>query len=132
MKALVLAMTLMATSEEAAIRAAIEHYFRAHATGEGTHLLQAFRPELRMMWVKDGALQSRTRDEFIAGFSGKPAEDEAQRKRTIEMIDVTGNAAVAKLKLDYPKTTLTDYFALLKVDGEWKVVNKIFHGEPKK
>ncbi len=132
MKALVLAMTLMATNDEAAIRAAIEQYFRAHATGDGTHLLQPFRPELRMMWVKDGALQMKTRDEFIAGFSGKPADDEAQRKRTIEMIDVTGNAAIAKLKLDYPKTTLTDYFALLKIEGEWKVVNKIFHGEPKK
>ena len=119
-------------NEEAAVRAAIEHYFRAHATGDGKHLLQAFRPELHMMFVREGALQMKTRDEFIAGFSGKPADDEAQRKRTIEMIDVTGNAAVAKLKLDYPKTTLTDYFTLLKIGGEWKVVNKIFHAEPKK
>lgn len=133
MTALVLAMTLMATSgEEAAIRTTIEHYFRAHATGNGQHLLQAFRPELHMMFVRDGALQMKTRDEFIAGFSGKPADDEAQRKRTIEMIDVTGNAAIAKIKLDYPRATLTDYFTLLKIDGEWKVVNKIFHSEPKK
>jgi len=132
MKAFVLAMTLMATSDEAAIRATIEHYFRAHATGDGTHLLQAFRPELHMMFVRDGAFQQKTRDEFIAGFSGKPADDEAQRKRTIEMIDVTGNAAVAKIKLDYPRATLTDYFTLLKIDGEWKIVNKIFHSQPKK
>jgi len=74
-------------NEEAAVRAAIEHYFRAHATGDGKHLLQAFRPELHMMFVREGALQMKTRDEFIAGFSGKPADDEAQRKRTIEMID---------------------------------------------
>lgn len=132
MKALVLAMTLMSTSgEEAAIRATIEHYFRAHATGNGQHLLQAFRPELHMMFVRDGAFQQKTRDEFIAGFSGKPADDEAQRKRTIEMIDVTGNAAVAKIRLDYPKVTFTDYFTLLKVNGEWKIVNKIFHSVPK-
>jgi hypothetical protein len=133
---LALALPLFAAaapaSEEAAIRATIEHYLRAHATGDGKHLLQAFRPELHMMFVRDGALQMKTRDEFIAGFSGKPADDEAQRKRSIEMIDVTGNAAVAKLKLDYPKTTLTDYFTLLKIGGEWKVVNKIFHAEPKK
>jgi hypothetical protein len=132
MKALLLAMTLMSTSgEEAAIRTTIEHYFRAHATGDGSHLLKAFQPELHMMWVKDGAFQQRTRDEFIAGFSGKPAPDEAQRKRTIEMIDVTGNAAVAKIRLDYPKVTFTDYFTLLKVNGEWKIVNKIFHNVPK-
>ena len=82
-----------------------------------------------MMFVRDNAFMMRTRDEYISGFSGKPAEDEAQRKRSIEMIDITGNAAVAKIKLDYPKTTLTDYFSLLKVEGEWKVVNKIFHAE---
>lgn len=132
MKALVLAMTLMATSDEAAIRAAIDNYFRAHATGDGSYIAKVFHPELRMMFVRDNAFTMRTRDEYISGFSGKPAEDEAQRKRSIEMIDITGNAAVAKIKLDYPKTTLTDYFSLLKVEGEWKVVNKIFHGEPKK
>lgn len=131
MKALLLAMTLM-TTDEAAIRTAIEQYFHAHATGDGTHLLQCFRPELRMMSVRDGALQMKTRDEFIAGFPGHPADDEAQRKRTIESIDITGTAAMAKLKLDYPKVTLTDYFQLLKIDGEWKVVNKIFNAEPKK
>ena len=129
MKALVLAMTLMATSDEAAIRAAIENYFRAHATGDGTYIAKVFHPELRMMFVRDNAFMMRTRDEYISGFSGKPAEDEAQRKRSIEMIDITGNAAVAKIRLDYPKTTLTDYFSLLKVEGEWKVVNKIFHAE---
>ena len=132
MKALVLALTLMATNDDAAIRAAIDNYFLAHSTGDGTHLLKVFRPELRMTWVKDGAFQMKTRDEFVAMFSGKPADDEAQRKRTIEMIDVSGNAAIAKIKLDYPKVTFTDYFTLLKIDGEWKIVNKSFHAEPKK
>jgi hypothetical protein len=49
----------------------------------------------------------------------------------IESVDVTGNAAVAKIVLDYPTTRLTDYFTLLKVDGEWKIMNKIFYAEPK-
>jgi hypothetical protein len=26
---------------------------------------------------------------------------------------------------------LTDYMSLLKVDGEWKIVNKLFNAEPK-
>jgi len=25
----------------------------------------------------------------------------------------------------------TGYFTLLKIDGEWKIVNKSFHAEPK-
>jgi hypothetical protein len=37
-----------------------------------------------------------------------------------------------KITLAYPSATLTDYMALLKVDGEWKIVNKIFHADRKK
>ncbi len=129
--ALLFATNVFAADDDAAIRATIEHYFRAHATGDGSHLLKAFRPELNMMSARDGKFAMKTRDEFIAGFGGKPAADEAQRRREILSIDITGNAAVAKLRLDYPKVVFTDYFALLKIEGEWKVVTKIFHSEPR-
>ena len=62
---------------------------------------------------------------------GKPAEDEAKRKRSIDQIDVTGNAAMARVTLDYPSGTFTDYFVLLKVDGEWKIANKVWTRNPK-
>ena len=40
-------------------------------------------------------------------------------------IDITGIAASAKIELDYPEIFFTDYFLLLKVDGEWKIIDKI-------
>ncbi|HZB44721.1 MAG TPA: nuclear transport factor 2 family protein [Pyrinomonadaceae bacterium] len=119
-------------AEEAAVRAAIEHYFRAHATGLGEHHRKVFHPEAKLFFINDGKFAQRTSEEYIAGSPGKPAADEAQRKRTIEMIDITGDAAVAKLVLDYPNAKLTDYMSLLKIDGEWKIVNKIFTREVKK
>lgn len=118
-------------NDEAAIRAVIEQYFKSHATGDGQYIRSVFHPDLKMMFVRDNAFMMRTREEYVSGFNGKPADDEAQRKRSVLLIDITGNAAMAKLTLDYPKVTLTDYFALLKINGEWKVVNKIFNAEPK-
>ena len=47
------------------------------------------------------------------------------------MVDITGNAAIAKLRLDYPAAVLTDYMLLLKIDGRWQVVSKAFHSEPR-
>jgi hypothetical protein len=82
--------------------------------------------------MRDGKYSTRTAAEFIAGASGKPAADEAERKRRIDWIDVTGDAAVAKLTLIYPAVTFTDYMTLLKIDGEWKIVNKSFFAERKK
>lgn len=118
--------------EDAAIRAAIEHYFRGHATGDGTHFRKVFHPESKLFWIRDGAFAQRTSDEYIAGAKGTPPADEAQRKRSIEWIDVSGNAAVAKVILDYPQTRFVDYMSMLKIDGEWKIVNKTFQADPKK
>jgi len=120
------------SADEAAVRQAVNHYLLAHATGSGEHIRSVFHPELKMFFARDGQIMFRPGPEYIAGFSGKPAADEPQRKRWIESVDVTGTAAVAKVVLDYPNARLTDYFALVKAGGEWKIVNKIFHSEPKR
>ncbi|HYC59027.1 MAG TPA: nuclear transport factor 2 family protein, partial [Thermoanaerobaculia bacterium] len=86
----------------------------------------------KLFFTREGKIAQRTSEEYISGAPGKPAADEAQRKRTIDWIDVTGDAAVAKITLTYPAVTFTDYMSLLKVDGEWKIVNKLFHADRKK
>ena len=118
-------------AEEAAVRAAVSHYLQAHATGDGAHHKMVFHPESKLFWVTNGALTQRTSADYIAGSAGKPAADEAQRKRWIEKVDVTGDAAVAKVVLDYPTVVMTDYLSLLRIEGEWKIVNKIFTRAPK-
>jgi len=120
-----------ASADEAAVREAVNHYLLAHSTGDGNHIKNVFHPELKMFFARDGEIRFRPGPEYIAGFSGKPAADEAQRKRRIESVDITGTAAMAKVVLDYPQATLTDYFQLVKANGEWKIVSKIFHSEPK-
>lgn len=118
-------------SDEAGVRAAVELYFRAQATGEAEHLRRAFHPDAKLFFIRDGKFSQLTLDEFAARFTGKPQPDEAKRKRSVERIDITGNAATAKLILDYPNAKFTDYMALLKIGDEWKIVNKTFTSEPK-
>ena len=119
------------SDEEAAVRAALQHYLIAHATGDGSHHAMVFHPEAKLFWMRDDTLNTRTSADYIAGSPGKPADDEAQRRREIAMVDVTGDAAVGKIVLDYPSALITDYMSLLKIDGEWKIVNKIFTVQPK-
>ena len=117
--------------EPAGVRAPLELYIKGHATGNGDFWRQAFHPSARIEGIRDGKLFSRTIEEFAAGASGKPADDEAQRKRRIVSVEGTENAAFAKIELDYPKVKFTDYFTLLKVDGEWKIMSKVYHGQAK-
>ena len=122
------------TADEAAVRAALEHYFQGHATGDGAHMRIAFHPAARLFWSSADTLATRTSDEYIARMPGKPAADEGSgiRKRRIENIDVTGNAATGKIVLDYPDAYIVDYMSLLKTNGQWKIINKIFMTEMKK
>lgn len=117
--------------ETTAARVPLENYIQAHATGNGDFIRKAFFKDAKIMAFRDGKLLNLTTEEFAARFEGKPAADESQRKRRIESVDLTGNAGVARIVLDYPTVVLTDYMSLLKIDGEWKIVNKVFHAQPK-
>jgi hypothetical protein len=117
--------------EEAGVRAALNHYIQGHATGDGSHMKIAFHPNANLHFIRDGKYAERTSADYAAGFSGQPAADEAQRKRRIESVDIAGTAAQAKIVLEYPGVTFTDYMTLLKIDGEWKIVAKVFHAERK-
>ena len=122
-------------SEESAVRVPLENYIKAHATGNPEYARKAFHSEGNMIWIREGKYSSETFDSFIKrAFTGKPAADEGKRKegRRIEAVDITGNAAVARIVLDYPTVKFVDYMTLLKIDGEWKIVNKSFYAEPKK
>ena len=112
--------------DEAAARKPLEAYLRGHATGDAAYIRQAFLPTAHVEGIRDGKLLSWTADEYIAGFKGSPPADEGQRKRWIDSIDISGNAAMARATLDYPAGTFTDYFVLLKVDGEWTIANKVW------
>ena len=119
------------TETEAAARVPLENYIQGHATGNGEFMRKAFHTDAKVMSFRDGKMASMTAEEFASRFTGKPAADEAQRKRRIEAIEITGNAGVAKIVLEYPTVTFTDYMSLLKVGDEWKIVNKVFYAEPK-
>jgi len=118
-------------AEDAAARVPLENYLKGHATGEAEYFKKAFHPEAKLFWYRDGKLMTRTSAEYIAGAGGKPAPDEANRKRWIESVKITGNAGIAVIVLDYPTVKFVDYMSLLKIDGEWKIINKTFYSEPK-
>ena len=123
------AVAAASDSEREAVASTVQLYFQGHSTGNGDYHRQAFHPDARLFWVKSGALAQKSSAEFAAGASGKPADDEARRVRRIAAVDVSGDAAMAKVELLYPNARLVDYLSLLKIDGRWTIVNKIFHRE---
>lgn len=124
-------MTLAAQqTEQQAVRAAVAQYFRGHATGDPAEMRKAFLPTAHIEGIRDGKFTTWTAEEYSSRFTGKPAADEAARRRTIDTVDVAGTAAMVKATLVHGATTFTDYFVLLKVDGAWKIANKVYSSRP--
>jgi hypothetical protein len=120
--------------DETAIRKHIErYYFEGVRNADTAAAHRAFHPVLTMYSVRDGSLAQRTVADWLKGIAERapspPKPDDVPRR--ILSVDVTGNAAMAKLELDYPEATITDYMSLLKVDGQWTIVGKIFDRQPK-
>jgi hypothetical protein len=115
-------------AEIAGVRETVEAYLLGHATGDPAHMRRAFLPTAHIEGIREGVFTSWGLDEYCALFDGKPAPDEATRQRTIDLIQISGTAAIAAATLVHGPVTFTDYFVLLKVDGVWKIANKVYHG----
>lgn len=52
----------------------------------------------------------------------------SEAKSAIVSVDIVGNAASARIDTnDISGFCFTDFFTLLKVEGKWSVINKIYH-----
>ena len=125
------AQSAPSASDSTEVRAVLESYFRGQSTGDGSHMRPIFQPSAHLYWIREGKYAERPSEEWIASYTGTPPADEAERKRRIASIDITGNAAAAKLVSDYPTAVVTDYMSLLKTESGWKVVAKTFVVQPR-
>jgi hypothetical protein len=119
--------------DEQAIRSHIEqYYFEGVRNSDTAAAHKAFHPVAKMYFVRDGKIGERTIPDWLAAIAEhapKPARPDKYRRRILD-VDVTGSAAAAKIQLDYADAVLTDYMSLLKVDGRWVIVGKIFDRRP--
>ena len=115
-------------ADEAAIRQTVQYYFDGGRNRDSLTLRKAFHPEARMLFAREGKLVVVPIGEYITRVGSeslKPGEVDSTERKVVS-VDVVGDAAVAKLELKRPNAALTDYMSLLKVDGRWLIVNKIF------
>ena len=118
-------------SDESLVRETIQHYLHGLKFNDVESLKKAFYPDAKLFFVKkNGSLGQLTQTDWYEGFkanAGKEEEGDLQ----IASVDVTGTVASVKVEEDYPGSHYTDYVSLLKLDGEWRIVNKVFYARSK-
>ena len=119
------------SSDHKAVDAVMKKFISAYITADNTLATEVFRKDGVMIGysvARGSELLMRTGEQIAEGFNGKPAADEAKRKRTYEIVDMAENFAAVRVNLDYPGWRGVDYVVLLKVDGKWMIMSKSWTG----
>jgi hypothetical protein len=116
-------------SDYDAIRETIQHYITGGRTGN--------TDEMKLAFHKDATIFGYIGPDLFAGpiqglfnwndQNGAAAELEGR----VTSIDLVGTVATARIELEnWSGHRFTDFFTLLEVDGEWKIMNKVFYLHP--
>ena len=92
---------------------------------------EAFHQSARLQFVTDRQYSVWSLDEYLGKLPGRPADDESDRTRRVVRVQASGDMATAEVELDYPATRFVDHLTLLRIDGQWLIVNKAFQAFPK-
>ena len=137
MRSILLALALVATFSASAqaqdsdlelVAQTLNYYLEGGTNNDFATLSKAFHPTATMKFVGEEYKEVNALEFFEKGMKPGPPQD---RQTRIVSVSVTGNAAHAQLEIEYSTFMFVDYMNLLKIDGEWKIVGKIFYRKMK-
>lgn len=110
-----------------------------HNIGDLEKIDQGFHPGFVLVGInKDNSMWKYPIYSWKEGITKKLKEETLPKSEEdlivckYPMIDVTGNAAIAKIELYQNEELIyTDYLSLYKIDNNWKIVNKIYSSHKK-
>ncbi len=111
------------------IQTVVSYYLDGATNGDSVMFSKAFVPDGQMRFMRNDTLFNVSLKDFMARMRNTGVK--LERKTKIESIQVFGNAATAKLTIEYPTFYFHDIMSLLKTNNGWKIVSKIFYREEK-
>ncbi len=116
-------------TDHEAITKIIHQYLDGAMSGRGDDMRPAFHEDATIFgYVGPDLFAGPIQNLFTWNDENGPATELQSR---IDSIDVVGTIATVRLELDnWTGHRFTDMFTLLKLDDEWKIMNKVFHLYP--
>lgn len=113
-------------AEYEAIARSVQHYIDGARAGSGATMEVAFHDDAQIFgFASDGLFAAPIQELFDRVDKTGPAPDTQARIASIEIADTV---ATVRLELDqWAGRRFTDFFTLLKIDGTWTIMNKVFH-----
>ncbi|MFD1295049.1 MULTISPECIES: nuclear transport factor 2 family protein [Lysobacter] len=113
---------------EHALRALAQVYFDAAYDMDAEQFQTIFHPSSAVTRIgDDGEVGVMPIETWLSGVRNATAPRKLglERKDEVVAVDVSDDLALVKLKLQMPPRYFTDLLSCLKVQGNWKIVQKV-------
>ncbi len=111
----------------------LQDYFDGFYASDVAKLKGVFHPNCHLLSATDGPLADDDMDAVYARVARRtpPAADNQKRLDRVLSIDKSGpEAALAKVQIAIGPKLFTDYLNLLRIDGRWQIISKIYSYVP--
>ena len=110
------------------ITAVVKDYFDGIFYGDVDKLRGSFTENAHIYGDIQGDEYSKTLDEYLTGVAGRQSPSKLEEEYRMELVglDIIGNVALAKVRLPMLGFNYYDFLSISLVQGEWKIVNKVF------
>lgn len=105
----------------------IQDYFQGYQLAETRLIKNAFHADTRLLSVDNNQLDKTEMKDWLVSLEERKIKGDIRKgELKILSIDQNGEAAMVKLSIKFPKFQFTDYLSLLKIEGKWLIVGKIY------
>ncbi len=116
-------------SEQDLIAKVVQHYIDGAKSGKGDGMKPAFHKDATIFGYAGADLFGGPIQQLFDWSDGNGPSQELTAR--IAKIDLVDTVATVRLELDnWSGARYTDLFTMLKVDGQWKIMSKVFHLHP--
>jgi hypothetical protein len=119
-------MSAVNIAEYQAITDTVQHYLNGALSGRGDDMRPAFHEQATIFgYVGPDFFGGPIEMLYQWNDENGPAKDVVSH---VTIVEVAGTVAIVRVEADnWTGHRFTDYFTMLKTDGQWKIMNKTFH-----
>jgi len=105
------------------ISSVVQLYLDGTSLGKPALVNKAFLPTLEVQWINNkGVFSRRKANDYINNIEKGIS---VPRYGHIVSMDITNNIAQVKVEIDWNKRRYTDYMLLIRLEGMWRISNKV-------
>lgn len=115
-------------TDREAITSAVQLYIEGSSTGDVAKLKDAFHEQAWMFGSIGGQRLDMPIAQYFDMAASMPADTDGSFSARVTSVEQVGEAATVTLEESgcWGAVSFVDFFALARIDGSWKIVNKIF------